>query len=46
MEADLKINIEKAYEIYMLRKENRDLTAKLLLANQQLEFLLRQNLLS
>ncbi len=46
MDEDLRINIEKAFEIYTLRKENRDLTEKLLTANQQLEFLLRQNLLS
>ncbi|PYF76575.1 response regulator [Pedobacter nutrimenti] len=46
MEEDLRINIEKAYEIYTLRKENKELTEKLLIANEQLEFLLRQNLLS
>ncbi|HKG06750.1 MAG TPA: response regulator [Pedobacter sp.] len=46
MDEDLRINIEKAYEIYSLRKENRELTEQLLLANKQLEFLLRQNLLS
>lgn len=45
MEEDLRINIEKAYELYMLRKENRDLTARLIAANEQLEALLRQNLL-
>jgi response regulator RpfG family c-di-GMP phosphodiesterase len=43
MEDDLRINIEKAFEIYSLRKENRELTESLLLANQQLEFLLRQD---
>jgi len=46
MDEDLRINIENAYEIYALRKENRDLTQQLLRANDQLEFLLRQNLLS
>lgn len=46
MDEDLRINIEKAYEIFALRKENRELTEQLLLANKQLEFLLRQNLLS
>ncbi len=46
MEEDLRINIEKAFEIYTLRRENRELTEKLLVANEQLEFLLRQNLLS
>ena len=43
MEDDLRINIEKAFEIYSLRKENRALTESLLLANKQLEFLLRQD---
>lgn len=45
MEDDLRINIEKAHELYLLRKENRELTEKLLLANGQLEALLKQNLL-
>lgn len=40
---DLRINIEKAYEIYSLRKENRELIDRLVTANEQLEFLLRQN---
>ena len=46
MDEDLRINIEKAFEIYSLRKENRELTEALLVVNKQLEFLLRQNLLS
>lgn len=46
MDEDLRINIEKAFEIYSLRKENKELTEKLIQANEQLEFLLRQNLLS
>lgn len=46
MEEDLKINIDKAVEIYNLRKENRELTEKLLVANKQLEFIARQSLLS
>ena len=45
-EEDLRINIDKAVEIYTLRKENRELTAQLLVVNKQLEFLARQNLLS
>lgn len=45
-DADLRMNIHKAYEIYMLRKENKELTQKLIDSNDQLEFLLRQNLLS
>lgn len=38
--------VKNAYEVYALRKENRQLTESLLKANDQLEFLLRQNLLS
>ena len=45
-EEDLRINIDKAIEIYTLRKENRELTAQLIVVNKQLEFLARQNLLS
>jgi len=43
---DVKIYIEKAYEVFRLRKENIDLTRKLISINQKLEFLARQNLLS
>ena len=42
----LKTVINNAYEVYALRKENKQLTENLLRANDQLEFLLRQNLLS
>ena len=42
----LKNVVKNAYEVYALRKENRQLTESLLKANDQLEFLLRQNLLS
>jgi DNA-binding NtrC family response regulator len=45
-EDNLRIDIEKAAELYNLRKENRELTQKLVMANQQLEFIARQNLLS
>lgn len=45
-EDDVKIFVEKAYEVYRLRKENIDLTDKLIDANKKLEFLARQNLLS
>lgn len=45
-EKELSENIDKAYELYMLRKENQELTDKLLDVNQKLEFLLRQKLLS
>jgi DNA-binding NtrC family response regulator len=41
----LRINIEKAFEIYSLRKENKELIESLLTVNRQLQFLLRQNLL-
>jgi response regulator RpfG family c-di-GMP phosphodiesterase len=42
----LRTVIKNAYEVYALRRENERLTAALLKANDQLEFLLRQNLLS
>ena len=38
--------VKNAFEVYSLRKENALLTSNLLKANEQLEFLLRQNLLS
>ncbi|MAX81249.1 MAG: two-component system response regulator [Crocinitomicaceae bacterium] len=44
-EQELRMNIENAYEVYRLRKENKELLEKLKKANQQLEFLLRQKLL-
>lgn len=45
-EGELRLNLEKAVELYNLRKENRELTQQLQVANQQLEFIARQNLLS
>jgi response regulator RpfG family c-di-GMP phosphodiesterase len=45
-EDDVKIYVEKAYEVYRLRKENIELTDKLLDVNKKLEFLARQSLLS
>ncbi|MBC7450182.1 MAG: response regulator [Cytophagales bacterium] len=45
-EEELKIFIDQASELYGLRKENAKLTKDLLQVNQQLEFLLRQKLLS
>lgn len=42
----LKIQIDKAHEVYRLRKENKELTKSLLRANEQLEFMLRQKLIS
>jgi hypothetical protein len=38
--------INNAYEIFSLRKENKKLLQSLTRANEQLEFLLRQKLLS
>lgn len=45
-ETQIKLVIEKAYEIFSLRRENKALMKKLTQANQQLEFLLRQKLIS
>ena len=45
-EEEMKKHIEKAYHIYTLRKERKELTDKLLDVNQKLEFLVRQRLLS
>jgi response regulator RpfG family c-di-GMP phosphodiesterase len=46
-EADyLRTVIKNAFEIYMLRNENETLTKALIKSNEQLEFLIRQNLLS
>jgi response regulator RpfG family c-di-GMP phosphodiesterase len=42
----LRTVIKNAYEIYTLRIENERLTQALIKANEQMEFLLRQNLLS
>jgi len=45
-EQQLKIIIKNAYEIFRLREENKELISKLIDANNQLEFLLRQKLIS
>ncbi len=42
----LKMTIKQAFEVYSLRKENQELTKSLLQANKQLEFMLRQKLIS
>ncbi len=42
----LRTVVKNAHEVYSLRKENKQLTDSLIKANDQLEFLLRQNLLS
>lgn len=43
---ELKNIIESAHELFSLRRENEKLTKKLIKANEQLEFLLRQNMIS
>ena len=45
-EKELKVIIEHAFEVYTLREEKKQLIEKLMRANEQLEFLLRQKLLS
>ncbi len=45
-ENDVKIFIETAFEVYRLRRENIELTNKLIDINRKLEFLARQSLLS
>ncbi|MDB5257495.1 MAG: Chemotaxis protein CheY [Chitinophagaceae bacterium] len=43
---ELKQTIKRAYQVYNLKKEKEALTEKLLITNEQLEFYLRQKLLS
>jgi response regulator RpfG family c-di-GMP phosphodiesterase len=45
-EDELRTTIESAFEVFQLRKENKILLEKLARANEQLEFMLRQKLLS
>lgn len=45
-DADLKETIENAYKIYHLKKKQQALTQQLQVNNEQLEFMLRQKLLS
>lgn len=45
-EDELDAAIQKAYEVYAIKMNERDLTQKLGVTNEQLEFLLRQHLLS
>jgi len=45
-EDELKATIEMAFEVFRLRRENKELLEKLKRANEQLEFLVRQSLLS
>lgn len=43
---ELKETIENAYKIYYLKKKQQELNQQLFLTNEQLEFMLRQKLIS
>lgn len=45
-ENDIRIFIDKAYEVFALRREVIELNKKIIEANEKLEFLVRQSLLS
>jgi response regulator RpfG family c-di-GMP phosphodiesterase len=45
-EAELEMNINKGYEAYVEKARLKELNEKLILSNDQLEFILRQKLLS
>ncbi len=45
-EQELEETIKKAYEVYLANKEIKEMNSKLAVSNDQLEFLLRQKLLS
>lgn len=45
-EEELESTIKRAYDVYCLRRDEKELTEKLGVSNDQLEFLLRQQLLS
>ncbi|MEO6932776.1 MAG: response regulator [Chitinophagaceae bacterium] len=45
-EAEIQKTIEKAYEIYLENKEVKEMNDKLFTSNNQLEFMLRQKLIS
>ena len=45
-ENDIRIYIDRAFEVFNLRRENAELSNKLMDANRKLEFLVRQSLLS
>jgi len=45
-EDDIRIFINRAYEVFSLRRKNNELSKKLIDANRKLEFLVRQSLLS
>lgn len=43
---ELKETIENAYQVYHLKKKQKELSEQLMTTNEQLEFMLRQKLLS
>lgn len=45
-DAELKKTIEDSYKVYQIKKEQEELNKKILLTNEQLEFMLRQKLIS
>jgi len=45
-EAELDMAITRAYEVYKMRMDEKQMNQKLTISNEQLEFLLRQKLLS
>jgi response regulator RpfG family c-di-GMP phosphodiesterase len=45
-EQELEETIKKAFEVYQANKEIKEMNSKLAVSNDQLEFLLRQKLLS
>ena len=45
-DGELKETIENAFKIYHLKKEQKELNDKISLTNEQLEFMLRQKLIS
>lgn len=45
-EEELRQNLEKAFEVFDLRRQNKLLNENLLVVNSQLEFMLRQKLIS
>lgn len=45
-EEELDMTITRAFDVYRQKKEEKELNQKLTLSNEQLEFLLRQKLLS
>ncbi len=45
-EDELAATIERAYSVFKKRKEEKEMNEKLMLSNDQLEFMLRQSLLS